>query len=115
MLTYPHRRLNQLTGEWMLVSPDRAKRPWRGQVETPATDTRPEFDPACFLCPGNTPPGGTPNPTDGSAFVIANAFPSLVPDLPGATETPLPELLVARPERGICRVVAFGPRHDLSL
>ncbi|HCO84723.1 MAG TPA: galactose-1-phosphate uridylyltransferase, partial [Arenibacter sp.] len=27
----PHRRLNILTGEWILVSPHRTKRPWQGK------------------------------------------------------------------------------------
>ncbi len=28
-----HRRLNLLTGEWVLVSPHRTQRPWQGQKE----------------------------------------------------------------------------------
>ncbi len=30
---YSHERLNILTGEWVLVSPHRVKRPWPGQSE----------------------------------------------------------------------------------
>ena len=29
--TEPHRRFNPLTREWVLVSPHRTQRPWRGQ------------------------------------------------------------------------------------
>ncbi len=36
-----HRRLNPLTGEWVLVSPHRTQRPWLGQVETAAAEIRP--------------------------------------------------------------------------
>ncbi|MFC5284996.1 hypothetical protein [Pedobacter alpinus] len=30
---HPHKRLNILTGDWILVSPHRTKRPWQGKVE----------------------------------------------------------------------------------
>lgn len=31
--TRPHIRLNRLTGEWVLVSPQRTLRPWQGKEE----------------------------------------------------------------------------------
>src|SRR5690606_39441086 len=57
----PHTRLNILTGEKVLVSPHRSKRPWQGQVEDLTTDQRPAYDPACYLCPGNKRADGTVN------------------------------------------------------
>lgn len=111
---HPHRRLNPLTGEWLLVSPHRAKRPWQGQVEKPAQDNRPAHDPACYLCPGNERAGGEHNPLYTSTYVFPNDFAALLPDAPSG-EYRQGDLLVARAERGICRVICFSPCHDLSL
>lgn len=52
---------NPLTGENVLVSPHRTKRPWQGQTEPPQTATLPEYDPQCYLCPGNKRSGGQQN------------------------------------------------------
>jgi UDPglucose--hexose-1-phosphate uridylyltransferase len=110
----PHRRLNLLTGEWVLVSPHRAKRPWQGAVEKPAADHRPAHDPTCYLCPGNERVGGVPNPDYTGTFVFDNDFAALRPDDPPAS-VDVDGLLVARGEPGVCRVICFSPRHDLSL
>ncbi len=114
----PHRRFNQLTREWVLVSPHRAKRPWLGQVEKVPPENLPAYDPGCYLCPGNARAGGVRNPIYTSTFVFDNDFAAL---LPGTTTErhvdPIAEaeLLIAEPESGLCRVVCFSPRHDLTL
>jgi UDPglucose--hexose-1-phosphate uridylyltransferase len=113
--SYPQRRLNPLTGEWVLVSPHRAIRPWLGQVEKNATDNPPAYDPSCYLCPGNERAGGVKNPHYTSTFVFDNDFPALLPaPPPGISQNDVP-FLVREPEQGICRVVCFSPRHDLTL
>lgn len=112
----PHRRLNLLTREWVLVSPHRARRPWLGQVEKTAQDTLPAYDPTCYLCPGNARSGGIRNPDYRSTFVFDNDFSALLPPNPGETEPPSGSaLFVAEPEVGVCRVICFSPRHDLTL
>ena len=110
----PHRRLNPLTGEWVLVSPHRNQRPWLGQQEKAAIDSRPQFDPECYLCPGNERAGGARNPDYDGTFVFQNDFSALLPEFP-ANRNGGHELLRAEREAGICRVFCFSPRHDLTL
>ena len=116
----PHRRLNALTGEWVLVSPGRADRPWQGQVERRPPEHRPAYDPGCYLCPGNGRAGGARNPAYTGTFVFENDFAALHPAGDGGRSPAPPsmdvdDLLVARREPGTCRVICFSPRHDLSL
>lgn len=110
----PHRRFNPLTREWILVSPHRAERPWLGQVEALPPETRPPYDPKCYLCPGNTRANGATNPLYASTYVFDNDFAALLPD---TSDQVINQggLFVAESERGICRVVIFSPRHDLPL
>jgi UDPglucose--hexose-1-phosphate uridylyltransferase len=115
----PHRRYNPLTREWVLVSPHRALRPWQGQVEKIASEVLPKFDPECYLCPGNIRAGGKKNPNYQSTFVFDNDYPALLPagigNFGDGTHGEHPLVSDARPVSGICRVVCFSPRHDLSL
>jgi UDPglucose--hexose-1-phosphate uridylyltransferase len=112
----PHRRRNALTGEWVLVSPHRMSRPWQGQVEARPSEARPKYDPKCYLCPGNERAGGQRNPAYTGTFVFDNDFAALRTIPTAATATlDVDELLVARGESGICRVICFSPRHDLSV
>lgn len=110
----PHRRYNPLTDEWVLVSPQRTRRPWAGHVERLPAVSRPRYDPNCYLCPGNLRAGGRRNPHYEGTFVFTNDFPALEPDTP-AEDIALASLFRARGERGTCRVICFSPRHDLTL
>jgi len=114
MRSDPHRRFDPLRREWVVVSPQRNARPWQGQVEPPAAGPLPAFDPTCYLCPGNERADGTRNPQYTSTFAFDNDFGALLPST-SLHATADEGLLIAQSERGICRVVCFSPRHDLSL
>jgi UDPglucose--hexose-1-phosphate uridylyltransferase len=112
----PHRRLNVLTNEWILVSPHRTARPWQGEIAKTAGSESPPYDPDCYLCPGNARSGGVRNPSYTSTFVFENDFAALKPEtVPGHSDVEDKGLLVAEAESGICRVMCFSPRHDLTL
>ena len=110
----PHRRFNPLIREWVLVSPHRTERPWLGKIESSLPAQMPAYDPSCYLCPGNSRAGGMRNPQYAETFVFDNDYPAL---LSGTSEAADDEsgLIRAQSEPGICRVVCFSPRHDLSI
>src|SRR5262249_31967497 len=111
---HPHRRFNSLLRDWVLVSPHRTQRPWQGRTEDTPPANIPQYDSSCYMCPGNQRATGAENPEYKNAFVFDNDFPALLPDTPNETLN-VHKLFVAQGETGICRVVCFSPRHDLTL
>ncbi|MGB7471607.1 MAG: galactose-1-phosphate uridylyltransferase, partial [Candidatus Acidiferrum sp.] len=110
--TTPHRRWNPLLREWVLVSPHRTQRPWLGKVDKVAPLPALQYDPECYLCPGNVRAQGLHNPAYSETYVFDNDFPAMLPNVSDG-QIDQDGLIVARVERGICRVVCFSPRHDL--
>ena len=113
----PHRRLNPLNGEWVLVSPHRATRPWQGEVADVIAPSELDYDPNCYLCPGNSRAGGATNPKYSGTFVFENDFAALLPGTPKESRLDIggKSLMVAEAEPGICRVMCFSPQHNLAL
>jgi UDPglucose--hexose-1-phosphate uridylyltransferase len=108
-----HRRFNILTGEWVLVSPYRTKRPWQGKVEEISTMVKHSYDESCYLCPGNTRWNGAINPDYKKTLSFTNDFSALIKDVP--MEDVSNGLLIASSESGICKVICFSPNHSLTL
>lgn len=112
--TLPHRRQNPLTGDWILVSPQRNKRPWNGAIEAAAKTEKPEYDPACYLCPGNRRASGQVNPGYTTTFAFTNDHAALLPDVGSALDTK-DGLFVTRQESGTSRVICYSPSHAKTM
>lgn len=110
---HPHKRYNILTGEWILVSPHRTKRPWQGKTEETSKKEGLSYDETCYLCPTNTRINGEVNENYSNTYVFTNDFGALLPDTPNFDYEE--GLLKATGENGICKVICFSPNHSLTI
>lgn len=111
---HQHIRYNPLLDEWILVSPHRTKRPWKGQVEKPQEPHIPAFDPNNPLCPGSIRANGKINPNYASTFLFDNDYPALVEDVPEPDPSEHP-LFQMKSAKGTCKVMCFHPHSDVTL
>ena len=111
---HPHRRYNPLLDEWILVSPQRANRPWQGQTEGADQEILPTYDPDCYLCPGNFRVNGDKTPDYKGVYVFDNDFGSLMNEEVNFSDEKT-DFFSMCPERGINRVICFSENHSLTL
>lgn len=107
------KRWHPVLGEWVVYAPTTAVRPWSGSTVSSSVHSLPDYDPGCYLCPGVVRAGGVSNPDYSGTYVFSNDFPSLSMNSEAPSDGS--ELSPAEAARGICRVVCFSPRHDLTL
>ena len=107
-----HRRKNILTGEWVLVSPNRTKRPWQGKKEIKTKINSINYDPDCYLCPWNLRVNNEKTPTYSDTYSFTNDFSALL----DSRENNFKEgLLEAHSESGICKVLCYSPNHSITI
>ncbi|CAK7906163.1 hypothetical protein CAAN1_14S01266 [[Candida] anglica] len=119
---HSHRRFNPLTEDFILCSPHRAKRPWQGAKEEIKRTDLPEYDPSCYLCPGNIRATGDSNPKYESTYIFPNDYPAVKLDQPeykasdkDKSDSLKSRLFQTEGVRGKCFVICFSPKHNLTL
>lgn len=112
-------RQDRLSGEWVVVAPERGARP-RQLKEHGHDAATPAHDPDCPFCPGNEaklieileetsaglPPGWLTR-------ILPNRFPALSPDAPSKSH--MEGVHKATGGIGLHRVIVESPRHDTDL
>lgn len=114
MITTPHQRYNPLNGEWLLLSPQRTQRPWQGYTEGAEPDNLLEYDPDCYLCPGNKRMSGATNEKYEDTFAFDNDFKALT-ECTKHFHHNEDNLFKATSVDGTCRVICFSKYHNLTL
>ena len=107
------RRWHPLLNEWVILSARTADRPWSGDKVRKSEEVLPEFDEKCYLCPGVKRASGAVNPKYAKTFAFTNDFSSFSADAPRTRSDDF--FTRHEPADGICRVVCFSPKHNLTL
>lgn len=114
----PELRFNVLTNEWVIISPDRAKRPFDFGLKRNEPPMR-QYDAKCPFCPGNehmTEHECYRMPDERGSWLtrsVCNKYPALLSDL---EPTPTGGVFNRSiPGFGLHEVIIDTPRHDLSL
>jgi UDPglucose--hexose-1-phosphate uridylyltransferase len=107
------KRWHPLREEWVVYSAHRNARPWQGADKLKAKES-PDFDPTCYLCPGNQRVSGKQNPKYPEVFVFENDHPVVGPLAPHFNFQDDPLYKKGR-AAGVAKVICYDPRHNISL
>lgn len=107
-------RWHPLREEWVIIAAHRQNRPWTGETVNHTAKALPEFEPDCYLCPGNQRVSGEQNPHYRQTFVFDNDHACVSWNAPAVTE-PAGGIYRRKPARGQARVVCYSPKHNLTL
>ncbi|KAJ2851904.1 galactose-1-phosphate uridyl transferase [Coemansia brasiliensis] len=93
-------------------------------MEESKNEQRPQYDPQCYLCPGNKRATGAQNDNYKTTYVFTNDYSAVHSNQPPCTPNDLAQvagsdaskdLFRVESVKGQCKVVCFSPRHDLTL
>src|ERR1700682_196283 len=96
-------RWHPLREEWVVVAAHRQNRPWSGETIEHVEAALPDYEPDCYLCPGNLRVSGKRNVDYDGTFVFDNDLPCVGLDAPDEGEPR--GIYRSRPARGIARDV----------
>ena len=111
------KRWHPLRREWVVYAAHRNYRPWNFDIKE-NKPVFPEYDPECYLCPGNTRVSGLVNPDYKDVFIFDNDHPVVGLHSPLIDESLalLHNGLYKRSKaEGIARVLCYDPRHNVTL
>jgi UDPglucose--hexose-1-phosphate uridylyltransferase len=109
------KRWHPLREEWVVYSAHRNTRPWQGAGIIQPKNS-PEYDPGCYLCPGNQRVGGIQNPKYTDVFIFENDHPVVGMNSPVVTSSGASGDLYRKARAaGKAKVVCYDPRHNVTL
>lgn len=120
-------RWHALLDQWVVIAASTSNRPWSGSRATAKPTKTTRHDPDCYLCPRVIRASGNENPDYRGPYAFDNDYPSLAGTITTTMDNPADEKLATAtasetdvlhhsvPSSGVCRVLCWNERHDLTL
>ncbi len=111
------KRWHPLRREWIVYAAHRNNRPWDFDLKA-SVHNAPEYDPKCYLCPGNTRVSGKVNPQYADVYIFENDHPVVglhSPVIDDKEQFLHNSLYRKEKADGIAKVVCYHPLHNVTL